>query len=295
MATQSPPAPAPSPAGPPPSPTTPPSLRAAGTILASLLAVATVLWVTLLLVDELSKDERRSTRDLGALRTVQVKTDSGELTVIPADGDRTTIETVERHGLLGGPDVTMRTEGGRLVIDSDCPGFVPLSCGVDHVLRIPRGVAVELESGSGDIEVEQVAGVADLRTGSGEISLTGMRGTRLTARTGSGDIDIADARAGEVELRTGSGEIALDDVTAGRVEARTGSGDVDLALLGAAPREILTRTGSGEVSMLVPDAAYRVTTRTGSGDEDVQVRQDPDAPSTIDVETGSGDVKVAQR
>lgn len=277
----------------PPPYTTPPSLRNAGFILMALFAVVTVAWVALLALDELAKEESRTTRSLGVVTTVRLESDEGEITVRPGTGRTATIETIEQHGLFGSPDIELRNEGGRLIVDSDCPP-ITTSCTVEHVVTVPRGVPVELRTGSGDIEVAGVIGDANLHTGSGEITVDGLRDGDLTARTGSGDIEALGIVAGAVDLRSGSGEID-GDLRATSIESRTGSGDIDLSVTGAAPRSTFAKTGSGEVSLLMPDADYAVDTDTGSGEEDVQVSQDPDAANRIDVETGSGDVEIRQR
>lgn len=280
----------------PPPYTTPPPLRTAAFFLIAVLAFLTVAWVALMGLDELAKDETTTTRSLGVVQAIELETDDGEITVRPGTGREATLEAREWSGLLGGPDLDVRNENGRLVVDSDCPGWFSNACGAELVLTVPRGVPVDLQTGSGDIEVADVVGDAQLRTGSGGIEVIGLRDGNLTARTGSGDIDATRIDAGEVELRTGSGEIRVDRLRARTVESRTGSGDIDLSVAdGTPPRSIFAHTGSGEVSLLVPDASYAVHTDIGAGDEDVQVRQDPDAPHRIDVETGSGDVEIRQR
>ncbi len=297
MATQTASAPqAPGPERQPPPYTTPPSLRNALYVLLALLAFLTAAWVALMGLDELAKDETTATRSLGAVHAVQLETDDGEITVRPGTGREATLETREWSGLLGGPELEVRNERGRLVVDSNCPGWFSNACGAELVLTVPRGVPVNLRTGSGDIEVAGVVGDAKLQTGSGEIEIAGLRDGDLTARTGSGDIDASRIDAGEVALRTGSGEIHVTGLAAQEVETRTGSGDIELTIAdGTPPRSIFAHTGSGDVGLLVPDASYAVHTDIGAGDEDVQVRQDPDAPHRIDVETGSGDVEVRQR
>jgi hypothetical protein len=276
-----------------PSHRTPRGLRRALVGMTAAVAVLLVGYGALLLLDLFAHAEERSTRVLPAVDAAVLDTD-GDVRVVAGDGRRTVLETIERTGLFGGPDVSVSTSGGMLRVRSRCPLGPSVGCEARHVLHVPPGTRIRLDAHAGDVTVEGVTGTLDLATGSGEIRIVDAGRGEVRARTGSGDVALAGVRADRLDVRTGSGEIAGADVAARTAEVQTGSGDVRLGL--AIPPLVLRgRTGSGEIWLEVPDAVYQVRTETGSGDEDVQVAQDPDARNRLDLETGSGDIRVRRR
>lgn len=118
--------------------------------------------------------------------------------------------------------------------------------------------------------------------------------TALNLRTGSGDVQLGDTRA-DVVLKTGSGDIAGSNLGGLDFSAETGSGDVAFDVLPQANR-LHVRTGSGDVALRVASGSYRIAIATGSGDQRVAgVSNDASAASAIDVTTGSGDVSIQGR
>jgi hypothetical protein len=138
--------------------------------------------------------------------------------------------------------------GSTLVLRPDCSG----GCDVDYQVTVPDGVAVTVQTGSGDVELKGSLGPVSLQTGSGDI----------------------DA-----------------DVSSDTVTLRTGSGDADLRLR-EAPDQVTATSGSGDIDIRVPKGEiYQVTPQTGSGDVDLNVQQGP-SDHAIQVRTGSGDISV---
>ncbi|HWA76678.1 MAG TPA: DUF4097 family beta strand repeat-containing protein [Polyangiaceae bacterium] len=123
-----------------------------------------------------------------------------------------------------------------------------------------------------------------------DLSLDVPENLALTLRTGSGDVSLTSLR-GDISLRTGSGDVVGSDLAGLNFSAETGSGDARLELSPA--RRVHVQTGSGDVSLTVPSGAYHLDVSTGSGDQALRgVSNDASAPDRIDVSTGSGDLKI---
>ena len=191
-----------------------------------------------------------------AVRTIELGTGSGDITVV--ESDRSGIAVTEtlrwRGGDDGKPRATHRVSEGRLSLTHECPkgGFVT-SCDVDYRVEVPSGIGIRAETGSGNIVLRDLTGDIEASTGSGDIEGKGLSAKRLVGHTGSGDI--------EVRFRT-------------------------------APEAINVETGSGDGVIRVPAGTYNVTVHTGAGDKQVDVGQDSAAPNKIVLRTGSGDAKV---
>jgi hypothetical protein len=173
------------------------------------------------------------------------------------------------------PAVAWRIDGETLILTSDCGTLgVITNCTTHFTLRVPTGIALAVETSSGDVEVEGQTGA-------------------LTLATSSGDV-VARAAAPAIALDSSSGDVVVEGSVTD-VTASTSSGDVEIAIAGAPPASVWAETSSGDVLVEVPYAAYDVETDTDSGDTDVDgIAQNGRAPRTIVARTSSGEVAVKQ-
>ena len=112
---------------------------------------------------------------------------------------------------------------------------------IDYQITAPRGVALNLRTGSGDIEVDNLGRFLKAQSGSGSIRAHGISGT-ADLESGSGDIELQEQSQANVQAVTGSGSIRIQGLNGGLV-AHTGSGDIEAGgQLGGAAK---LQTGSG--------------------------------------------------
>ena len=178
---------------------------------------------------------------------------------------------------------------------------------IDYEITVPQSVALNLHSGSGDIEIDHVGRYLAADTGSGSVRAHGIHGT-VQMQSGSGDLELQQEGQGDVKARSGSGSIRINGLNGGLM-ARTGSGDVEAngRLQGAAT----VTTGSGSVRLhLNNDTHFNLEASTGSGSIRVNFpgmslsngdsRHHLTAPVNgggppLEVHTGSGDIEVDGR
>lgn len=184
---------------------------------------------------------------------LQVKNGAGQTVVTGTDGGTVRVTETLRWRGDAKPKAEHGVEGDGLVLSYDCPSNLG-TCSVDYKIEIPKGLAVDLESGSGDATLRGLAG-------------------ELNVHVGSGDLDAADL-AGK------------------KIVAEAGSGSVELKYT-AVPDSAELQAGSGDIVLRVPDGAYDVKTQVGSGDANVSVKKDSSSPHKISLKTGSGDVTVS--
>ena len=172
------------------------------------------------------------------------------------------------------PEVIEQVEDGVLTLSVRCQGggFLIGGCGAEYVITAPADVALEIDTGSGSIEVNGITGGGRLDTGSGGIDLEGVGG-ELSADTGSGSIEGSALVLTSISASTGSGGVALE--------------------FASAPDVVEVSTGSGSVEVTVPEGTYAVSLDSSSGSETIEgVVNDPAAERTITVDTGSGGILV---
>lgn len=112
---------------------------------------------------------------------------------------------------------------------------------LDVVMEVPLGVNVNIDDGSGEIDLRNLGDV-DIDDGSGEIIGDGLGAVRID--DGSGEIRLVDVR-GRVDIKDGSGEINLRNV-AGAIDIDDGSGEIDVR---TAKSGIRISDSSGSISV----------------------------------------------
>ncbi len=177
---------------------------------------------------------------------------------------------------------------------------------IDYEITAPSSVALNLHSGSGEIELDRLGRYLSASSGSGSIRVQGVHGAAELS-SGSGSIELGESQ-GDVRAKSGSGGIRIHDFH-GALMAHTGSGSIeaDGQLRGAGNLS----SGSGAVRLrLGPDVHFNLEASTGSGE--IRVRF-PGAPEMgrswrhhmtvpingggppLEVRTGSGDIEIEPR
>jgi len=178
---------------------------------------------------------------------------------------------------------------------------------IDYEITVPNDVALNLRSGSGDVEVDNVGRFLNATSGSGSVRAHGLRGP-ADLETGSGDIELEEQASGDVKAKTGSGSIRIHNLD-GNFNSRTGSGDIEADGNLTGPANV--STGSGSVRLhITPSSHFSFEGSTGSGDIRVSF---PGAPHQDEhsrhhltasingggpplvIHTGSGDIDVTPR
>jgi len=92
-------------------------------------------------------------------------------------------------------------------------------------VSVPQGMAVNIDDGSGSIDIVDLAGDLTIDDGSGSIDIKNVAHVRID--DGSGSIDLVSA-TGDVSIVDGSGSISVKHVQ-GSVTIDDGSGSIDVS------------------------------------------------------------------
>ncbi|MGH7545133.1 MAG: DUF4097 family beta strand repeat-containing protein [Gemmatimonadota bacterium] len=159
------------------------------------------------------------------------------------------------------------------VAANDIAGDLLIDTGSGDVTA--RGVRgnVDIDTGSGSVDAEDLEGDGVIiDTGSGMVSARGVKARRVDIDTGSGSVDATRIETLRLVIDTGSGEVNASEVRTANAEIDTGSGSVELDLVGMGLGRYLVDTGSGGVRMTVPaDVSARIRASTGSGGIEVDL------------------------
>ncbi len=312
-----------------------PRRRSSLVILAALGCLLAIV-VTLADVTNVGWNVSRTTTttEQFATRNLVLDVGSGTVTLVGSDAAGTTVD-MTRQGwgwsawaaerALERVRPTITQDGDTLRITTPARSawtFFGRSPSVDVRVTLPHDGIVQATTGSGEMEVTELAGALTLRTGSGNINGRGVAGT-IYGETGSGEIALHGSTSRELDLRTGSGAITVDGAQ-GTLSATTGSGKItinnaidaalaletssgDIAFRGSLSSEAdqQAATGSGNISLQLPantsvtvDAETglgRVTSDWNTSNTTRQIGTEDLSTPTLRLRTGSGDITLTKQ
>jgi len=167
-----------------------------------------------------------------------------------------------------------------------CFGFCFQSIKIE--VRAPRESDLDLDSGDGNLRVDDVRGNFQLETNDGDIRIRGAEG-RLHANTHDGNLDV-EGRFEMLNLRSGDGNIDAHVSAAQTPEPgwalRTGDGNIRLALPDNFAADIDAHTADGAVKVDFP------ITSSGTNRESEVRGKINGGGISIELQTSDGDVRV---
>lgn len=189
---------------------------------------------------QIQTDEETKVLTLGANGSLELKTVSGDVTVVAGSGRDVRIAITRRSRGRSTEDarlglqrvtVTVDQQGDRAVVATQYPdngrrdSSDNYSVDVSFNVTAPAGTRVSATSVSGNVRVENIKADVSMNVVSGNVALVGA-GKVADVKTISGDVTVTDVAGDSVTLGTVSGNVIIDRTTARQLEAETTSGDV---------------------------------------------------------------------
>jgi DUF4097 and DUF4098 domain-containing protein YvlB len=212
---------------------------------------------------------------LKALKTARAQTERRAREL----ADECSVETQSLGGVWSATVRYPARQSIRVSLPQIFGGFELPSCSVRLLLEIPSRMTVSVQSSSGDVLCERLAGEQKLQSSSGDVTVLDAAG-RCELSSSSGDLRVR--ASGAVRSRTSSGDIVIERA-GGPAEARTASGDVSVE---NAADSLVVESSSGDVR--IARASRGLTLESSSGA--VRVGS---VSGSVSVSSGSGDVLVA--
>ena len=167
---------------------------------------------------------------------------------------------------------------------------------INLVVTVPSNLNLDIKDGSGDIIISAMKSNIDVKDGSGGLTIDGSK--NLTVDDGSGEVNLENI-AGNLALTDGSGSIHIDNVSgnatiedgsgemhvsnvSGSLDVEDGSGDIVISQINGS---VNMDDNSGD--MVIEYIGSNVTIEDGSGD--IYVNHTKGLAIT---ESGSGDVSI---
>ena len=266
-------------------------------VSAVLVAALVILAVPGLLA---AKGGQEVTREFSGIRSIDIETVSGDLTVTAHGSDDVVVELYYDVEPEKNFDYDIKERSGRLHIEEEWRGNS--SGEVRWILRVPAGMEIGFSTASGDFSVEGVSGEIKVSTASGDIEIIDAGG-EIDATTASGDVRLTRVR-GDNDISTASGDIYIEDCDEG-VELSTASGDIEAVRVSGRIRlstasgdveaedcrgefSLSTASGSVEARGITIEGGSRFSTASGSVDVSLEKSSEYD----LELSTASGDVTL---
>ena len=183
------------------------------------------------------------------VRTLVVQGHIGEISV---RGGGPAVRVTERQTYRGAAPVAVHsTVDGTLTLTYSCPDD---GCGVGYEVEVPAGTQVRVSNGTGGVALAGALGAVEARTGTGEVTASGLASPTARLETETGGVSAAFAVRPEsvrATSQTGGVRVRVPGGAPYAVEAgaRTGDVSVTVARDDAAPQRITARTETGSVTV----------------------------------------------
>lgn len=253
---------------------------------------------------------------------VEIMTDSEDVTVLPSDGNSLKIIYADSETETHSHELTASAVDGKQICTfythhtagfSGNVQFGFVSAETHITVYLPEGMGLSVHSGSGDVEIFDVAaGNVVITTASGDTDAKDLTALRFELTTTSGETDLenvtcndlsAASVSGDTEVETSliqgslsllstSGDITLQGSTvSGNINLNSTSGEISVTVC-IAEGDIHANSDSGDVALfLVSVDDHFIKTDTSSGIVDV-AGGSRTATNVIAVTTSSGDIQV---
>lgn len=192
------------------------------------------------------------------------------------------------------------SDGSQPQVDYQGPTMaISMNDASDITIYLPQNVALNLQAGQNNVEVDGFTGQLNVQTNSGQIRLqndTLSQGSLLT--TNSGDINLEQGSAQDITITSATGSIILDQTNlSGQIALSTG-GNGTISYRGGTldPQgKYQFKTESGAIDLALPsdtELQTKVTQHSGSYHSDFPDSTGTPPQASIDITTDSGDVTI---
>jgi DUF4097 and DUF4098 domain-containing protein YvlB len=224
----------------------------------------------------------------GDAPTLEIDNSTGPVTVRAGEGnaiDVVATKRARRRSDVDRNEVDLQPKAGGLIVKAwQVPGVRGASVSLE--ITAPEDTRVEVNNGTGPIDVSGFRNGVSLGNGTGDLTVVNVLG-EIRADAGTGSIVVRGA-AGPVSMDTGTGSLRYDGVPQGACRFDVGTGSIWLAVPEDLHAEVNLGVGTGSVeSEFAVDG--QVTKRSvrgtiGRGDE-----------CTLRAGTGTGSIYLSPR
>lgn len=126
---------------------------------------------------------------------------------------------------------------------------------VDYEVQVPADTNVAINSGSGEIKVENLRGNVTIDSEEGQVEVRGVTGGFVQVQSVNGAITLNNVQKCRVQVASTGGNIQMNAVTGPNVTAKSTTGSITYSGDAAGGGNYLLTNHSGDISISLPAAA----------------------------------------
>ena len=150
-----------------------------------------------------------------------------------------------------------------------------------YTLSIPNDVFVNINTGTGDVNLKELSAETNLNSGTGDIVFQQYDGTS-NLNSGTGDVEVRDSK-GEINMNSGTGDVIINN-SSGKLMANSGTGNVKVDNVDGS---LSANSGTGNVSGSNVRLNSKANFNSGTGDATFTLTGD--VTTDLSINSGTGD------
>ncbi|GJM14124.1 MAG: hypothetical protein DHS20C12_25270 [Pseudohongiella sp.] len=195
--------------------------------------------------------------DVGSNGTLNIESDAGSINVQTWEQNRVRLRVRNTSGFE--VEVSQNGDDVNVIADSRGSFFGLGRSNIGFTVDVPVQYNVNLNTGGGNIAVDNISGEVEVDTSGGNIVIGVVTGGDIVADTSGGNIEVRGA-TGDVEVDTSGGHITIGDVV-GNVVADTSGGRIRI---GNVQGDLQADTSGGSIEVGESTGRVRLDTSGGS-------------------------------
>ncbi|ABZ78723.1 lipoprotein, putative [Shewanella halifaxensis HAW-EB4] len=238
-------------------------MKSTSTLLATVIAISLsgcIINVNGASAGPLNHQKKQLQIDATHIESLVAETGAGDLNIQGVEGLSQIMVTADiyTYGDIES-NLSLKQNGSKatLIAEFDSSINFQRSPYIDLTIQVPSSMMLDIDDGSGDIEINNVQANITLDDGSGDLWIKG--GHDLNTQDGSGSVEISNT-TGKLTLEDGSGSITLSGI-GGDTHIDDGSGDLNVNNVNG---RVVIDDGSGDID--VDNTLGLSIIESGSGD-----------------------------
>jgi DUF4097 and DUF4098 domain-containing protein YvlB len=229
---------------------------------AMLLTATTVLSICTSLAAETRKEFRYT---VGSGATVSIVNDNGTVIVKPSTSRQVSISTV-----LQSPKVVVESNqnGNRITARTHVLQKTTADrTRVDYEVSLPPDANISIDSGVGQIRVENMQGNVNIEADDANVDIAGVNNGNLQIQTVNGKVNLSNVKESRVMVTSTGGNVQLTSVSGPKVSVKTTSGNISYVGEFDGGGSYLLMNHSGDIDVRLPShASVDLAARSVKGD-----------------------------
>lgn len=228
------------------------------------------------------RDRRMETQTITEnVSKINIAVDMSDIKIIPDDTEKITLtyftDAANKYDITA-EDGILSIEYTRASADNikwyDYFFSIDLTRDHDIILKVPKTLSADIS----------------LKTGFGDIEVSGLKGNNMTVNTGNGDIELSVCDFTSIEAVTSYGDVDIERCESETLLCESDYGDIDIEKASGNDITLATNCGDIEGTIIGSESDYTIIAETDLGDKNIHDRSG--GKNRLEAKTNLGDISI---